>query len=226
MYKFFISILIVLNSLLLAKYEDSTPERTTHQDLEILQDFKKLMYNKTKISSNECDQEKIIEFIYINKIEEFDYNKLLIKINGQINNNESFHDEDGTYRDRDRASIQLAATYPIFDKKTDNEINKKKLTYKNTLIDEVSKYCNLKNDIQIINHEIDLLNLKQIRAKAREDTGQIYLDDRITLIEEIIKKKNELSTTTIEFQSMKLKLINKVKESSIIHLKELLWLKI
>lgn len=100
MYKFLISILIVLNSLLLAKYEDTSPEKTTHQDLEILQDFKKLMYNKTKISSNECDQEKIIEFIYINKIEEFDYNKLLIKINGQINNNESFHDEDGTYRDR------------------------------------------------------------------------------------------------------------------------------
>lgn len=222
MYKFFISILIVLNSLLLAKYEDSTPERTTHQDLEILQDFKKLMYNKTKINSNECNQEEIIEFIYINKIEEFDYNKLLIKINGQINNNENLSDEDGTYRDRDRASIQLAATYPIFDKKTDNEINKKKLSYKNTLIEEVEKYCNSKNKIQIINHEIDLLNLKQIRAKTREDTGQIYLDDRIILIEEIIKKKNELSTTTIEFQSMKLKLINKVKESSITHLKELL----
>jgi hypothetical protein len=222
MYKFFISILIVLNSLLLAKYEDSTPERTTHQDLEILQDFKKLMYNKTKFNHKECNQEEIIEFIYINKIEEFDYNKLLIKINGQINNNENLSDEDGTYRDRDRASIQLAATYPIFDKKTDNEINKKKLSYKNTLIEEVEKYCNSKNKIQIINHEIDLLNLKQIRAKTREDTGQIYLDDRIILIEEIIKKKNELSTTTIEFQSMKLKLINKVKESSIIHLKELL----
>lgn len=40
MYKFLISILIVLNSLLLAKYEDISPEKTTHQDLEILQDFK------------------------------------------------------------------------------------------------------------------------------------------------------------------------------------------
>lgn len=67
------------------------------------------------------------------------------------------------------------------------------------MIDEVSKYCNLKNDIQIINHEIDLLNLKQIRAKAREDTGQIYLDDRITLIEEIIKRKMNYQPLLLNF---------------------------
>ena len=223
MYKYLISILIVLNSFLLAKYEDISPDKTTHEDLKILKNFEKLIYKSTNISTNnECAQEKIVNFIYRNKIEEFDYNKLLVNLNTQVSSSDTLNDVDGTYRDRDRASIQLAATYPLYDNKTDIEIKKKKVKYKSDLISEVSKYCDLKNKLFITEHEINLLNLKQLRAKAREDTGQIYLDDRIILIEEIIKKKNELSTTTIEFQSMKLKLINKVKESSITHLKELL----
>lgn len=224
MYKFLMSILIVLNSLLLAKYEDKSPQKTTHEDLEILQDFKKLVYDKTKSSVNSCNQESIIEFININKSETFDYNKMLINLVGQVNSTNGILDSDGTYKDRDRASVGLVATYPIFDERTDLEIKKKELTYKNTLIDDVAKYCTLKSKIEILTHDIELLNLKQIRAKAREDTGQIYLDDRVKLIEDIISKKNDLATTTIEFQSMKLKLINKVKESSILHLKELLWL--
>ena len=141
---------------------------------------------------------------------------------GQVNSTNGILDSDGTYKDRDRASIGLVATYPIFDERTDLEIKKKELTYKNSLIDDVAKYCNSKNKIELLTQDIELLNLKQIRAKVREDTGQIYLDDRIKLIEDIITKKNELTNTTIEFQSMKLKLINKVKENSIKHLKELL----
>lgn len=223
MYKYLISILIVLNSILIAKYEDTSPDKTTHQDLEILQDFKKLMYKSTDISTtNGCEQEKIVNFIYRNKIEEFDYNKLLVNLNTQVSSSDTLNDVDGTYRDRDRASIQLAATYPLYDNKTDIEIKKKKVKYKSDLINEVSKYCNLKNKLFITEHEIDLLNLKQLRAKAREDTGQIYLDDRITLIEDIIKKKNELSKTSIEFNTIKLQLLNKIKLSKENELKGLL----
>ena len=222
MYKFFISIFIVLNSYLIANYEDNSPQKTTHEDLEILQNFKKLVYDKTKSSEILCNQETIIDFIYSNKSEIFDYNKVLLNLVGQINSTNGILDSDGIYKDRDRASIGLVATYPIFDERTDLEIKKKELTYKNSLIDDVAKYCNSKNKIELLTQDIELLNLKQIRAKVREDTGQIYLDDRIKLIEDIITKKNELTNTTIEFQSMKLKLINKVKENSIKHLKELL----
>ncbi len=35
MHKYLISILIVLNSFLLAKYEDISPDKTTHEDLKI-----------------------------------------------------------------------------------------------------------------------------------------------------------------------------------------------
>lgn len=211
MFKYLISIILVLNYYLLAKYEDSSPEKTTHEDLKILKNFEKLLYSKTSISLNECKQNEIIDFITLYKIEKFDYNKLLVNLNGQVNSNNTIDDAEGTYRDRDRASVQIAATYPLFDMKTDIEIKKKKVKFRSDLITSVSKYCNLKNNLDIINHEIDLLNLKQIRAKAREDTGQIYLDDRITLIEEIIKKKNEFSKTSIEFNTIKLQLLNKVE---------------
>jgi hypothetical protein len=222
MYKYLISIFLVLNSFLIADYEDNSPQKTTHEDLEILKDFEKLLYSKTSILLNECKQNEIISFIELFKAEEFEYNKLLVNLNSQVSSTDNFNDTDGSYRDRDKSSIQLAATYPIFDKKTDIEISKKKLQYKSSLIDDVSKYCELKNKLDVIKHEIDLLNLKQIRAKAREDTGQIYLDDRITLIEEIIKKKNDFSKTTIDFNTMKLQLLNKVKASKEEELKGLL----
>ncbi len=223
MYKYLISILLVLNSILLAKYEDFSPDKTTHEDLKILKNFEKLIYKSTNISTNnECAQEKIVNFIYRNKIEEFDYNKLLVNLNTQVSSSDTLNDVDGTYRDRDRASIQLAATYPLYDNKTDIEIKKKKVKYKSDLISEVSKYCEFKNKIFITKHEIDLLNLKQLRAKAREDTGQIYLDDRISLIEEIIKKKNDLSEASIEFNTIKLQLLNKIRLSKEDELKGLL----
>ncbi len=85
MYKYLISILIVLNSFLLAKYEDISPDKTTHEDLKILKNFEKQIYKSTNISTNnECAQEKIVNFIYRNKIEEFDYNKLLSHLQIQI----------------------------------------------------------------------------------------------------------------------------------------------
>ena len=85
MYKYLISILLVLNSILLAKYEDFSPDKTTHEDLKILKNFEKLIYKSTNISTNnECAQEKIVNFIYRNKIEEFDYNKLLSHLQIQI----------------------------------------------------------------------------------------------------------------------------------------------
>lgn len=226
MNKYIISFLLVFNSLLLAKYEDKTPTKTTSDDLEILKEFKSLLYSKTSITAIRCKQNEIISFINKNKAEQFDYNKLLVKLNGQINNNESFTDSEGTYQDRDRANIQLTATYPIFDKKTDIEITKKRIKFRSDVIDKVSKYCQLKNDLSILEHEIDLLNLKQIRAKAREDAGQIYLDERIELIEEIIDKKNDFIKTSIDFNTMKLQLINKVKNHKQNELEGLLWLKI
>lgn len=226
MYKLLISIFLVLNSLLLAKYEDTSPEQTTKKDIKLLQKFEKTLYSKTYIKPIKCNQSKIVNFINSNKIEKFDYNKLLVKLNGQINTGENFTDEEGTYKDRDRANIQLNATYPIFDKKTDIEIKKKRLKFKEGIINEVSKYCEIKNEIEILNHQIDLLNLKQIRAKAREDAGQIYLDERIELIEEIIDKKNDFIKTSIDFNTMKLQLINKVKNHKQNELEGLLWLKI
>lgn len=222
MFKYFISTILVFNSFLHAKYEDISPDKTTHQDLVILKDFEKLLYSNTYITLNECKQNEIINFINLYKIEKFDYNKLLINLNSQVSSNDTINDSEGTYRDRDRASVQLSATYPLYDMKTDIEIKRKKVKYKNTLITEVSKYCGLMNDLSILKHEIDLLNLKQIRAKAREDTGQIYLDDRITLIEEIIKKKNDFTKTTIDFNTIKLQLLNKVKTSKEDELKRLL----
>ena len=124
MYKYLISIFLVLNSFLIADYEDKSPQKTTHEDLEILQNFKKLVYDKTKSSEILCNQEAIIDYIYSNKSEIFDYNKVLVNLVGQVNSTNGILDSDGIYKDRDRASIGLVATYPIFDERTDLEIKK------------------------------------------------------------------------------------------------------
>lgn len=222
MIKYITSILLILNSLLIAKYEDNSPTLTTKNDLEILKGFENLIYDETKFSNYKCDISSITNLIYSNKKYDFDYSRLTINIHSQINNEERFSDNNGTIQDRDRASIQLQATYPIYDKKTDIEIQKKKVEFKSKLLDNVSKYCELKNDISILTNKLNLLNLKQLRAKAREDSGQIYLDDRITLIEEIIDTKNQISKYNLTIENLKLQLLNLIKKSKSKKLKEML----
>jgi len=222
MIKFFICIILVFNSLILAKYEDKNPSYTSHDDINLLRHFENKLYKNTIIKTFKCKQLTLVTFINRNKIEKFDYNKLLVKVNAQVNNSEYYSDTDGSYKDRDRASIQLNASYNIFDKKTDLQIKKKQLEFRETIINDVSKYCEYKNELQIIENNINLLNLKQIRSKAREDSGQIYLDERITLIEKIITKKNEFNTISIKLDSIKLMLLNKVKTSAKESLKDLL----
>jgi len=178
MIKFFICIILVFNSLILAKYEDKNPSYTSHDDINLLRHFENKLYKNTIIKTFKCKQLTLVTFINRNKIEKFDYNKLLVKVNAQVNNSEYYSDTDGSYKDRDRASIQLNASYNIFDKKTDLQIKKKQLEFRETIINDVSKYCEYKNELQIIENNINLLNLKQIRSKAREDSGQIYLDER------------------------------------------------
>ena len=134
MIKYFISFLLVLNCLLLAKYEDNSPALTTKEDLKILQNFENLIYHNTDIDEFKCNQLKILTFININKVEKIDYNKLLIKINAQINNSDNYSDSEGTLKDRDRANIQLTATYPLYDKKTDIDIKKRKIKFRENLI--------------------------------------------------------------------------------------------
>lgn len=222
MNKYLFSFFLVFNSLLLAEYEDTSPSSTTKEDLLILQNLKDSLYNKTSYSYTKCNQEEIINYINLNKIKKFAYNKLLVKLNSQISTSENFTEDSGAYRERDRASLTLNASYPLFDKKTDLEIKKKKIEYRSSLIDEVAKYCKTKLDIDILINKIDILNLKQIRAKAREESGQIFLDERITLIEEIITKKSELANLDIEFKTIKLQLLNKVKSTAKKELDELL----
>lgn len=222
MIKFFICIILVFNSLILAKYEDKNPSYTSPDDINLLRHFEDKLYKNTIIKTFKCEQLTLVTFINRNKIEKFDYNKLLVKVNAQVNNSEYYSDTDGSYKDRDRASIQLNASYNIFDKKTDLQIKKKQLEFRETLINDVSKYCEYKNELLIIENNINLLNLKQIRSKAREDSGQIYLDERITLIEKIITKKNEFNTISIKLDSIKLMLLNKVKTSAKKSLKDLL----
>lgn len=222
MIKFLICFILVFNSFILAKYEDKNPSYTSPDDIKLLRHFENKLYKNTTVKEFKCEQLKLVTFINKNKIEKFDYNKLLVKVNAQVNNSEYYSDTDGSYKDRDRASVQLNASYNIFDKKTDLQIKKKQLEFRENIINDISKYCEYKNDLLIIENNIDLLNLKQIRSKAREDSGQIYLDERITLIEKIIDKKNEFNTISIKLDSIKLMLLNKVKTSAKKKLKGLL----
>lgn len=221
--KYIISILLVFNSLLLAKYEDSSPNKTTKDDLMLIKDFKKLSYNLSSLDSlSNCNIKQISNTIFLHKADKLDYSKLVVNLTASISNSSSTKDNEGTYQNRDKQNIMLKATYPLFDKKTDLEIKRKKLKSKKDILDVSSKYCTKKDELLILQNELDLLNLKQIRAKAREEAGLINLDERVKLLEEILIKKKSILKTKREIESIKLKLLNKIEPKYSYMLEDLL----
>ncbi len=211
-YKYIISILLVLNFNLNAKYEDKEPARTTKEDLELLKKFNTLSYNITKYKIDTCKQNKITSLIYKNRSTKYHYNKLKVDIRGRLSNREQTTTSEGD-QTRNRELISLSAIYPIFDKKTDLQIKNKKIQHKLLVIDEVAKYCKAKDKKVLLKNKLDFLYLKQIRAKTREQVGQIYLDDRLKIIENILDAKSKYLEVQRELQTYRLKLLNKIEDS-------------
>lgn len=218
-----ISIALLATLLYANDYKDTDPMRVTN--LPELKKLDKLAYELVEDDhTNTIDTKKVFNFILNHKSYILGYSLLKVNARGKIGNrtrrasiegvdedistiNSSGFPDDYNYYD-----VGVALTYPLYDEKTAKNINNEAVEYKVKLLDIIKEYQEELATHTNLTDRREYYRLLQLRAKARQKTGQIYLDERLKIMEEILKLNEKLRSNKIAIDGMKMILLNYVKE--------------
>ncbi len=200
---------IILNVLVLgllfgtnagAGANDYQANKITSEDkanLKRLDDKLYKLINKSK----SFEDKKISDFIFKNLSYDLDYSRLTVTASTSATTlNSSTYDGD-TNRNKLQAGVTLS--YPLFDKKEENDRKKTIITVKQKISSDVKNYLLLVAKLEdqqialIINQQLE------IRAKARKLEGVGGFDEWLKVISDIKTTKEAISKTVIEKQEAK-----------------------
>jgi hypothetical protein len=100
-----------------------------------------------------------------------------------------------------RASAYVAATYPILDRREREQIEAQRLSDESAAIDAIANYCDLSASIESLKRDRMIALLKESRAKVRQHSGVINLDDRVANLEKIAEIDKLLRSARSKRQS-------------------------
>jgi hypothetical protein len=204
-------------------FKDNDPMNITN--ISELKKLDKLAYELVEDThTNTIDTSKVFRFILQHKSHILGYSFLKVNARGKIgtrtrraslegsdeditNINSAGFPDDYNYYD-----VGVAVTYPLYDEKTAKSINNETVLYKAKLLDIIKNYQeSLAENTNLVDRR-EYYRLLQLRAKARQKTGQIYLDERLEIMEKILELNERLRTNKITLDGMKLILLNYVQD--------------
>jgi hypothetical protein len=219
-----ITIIVFLASCLHANtYKDNDPMRITN--LPEIKELDKLAYELVEDEHiKTIDTKKVFNFILEHKAYILGYSLLKVNAKGKIGTRTrraslEGSDEDistinsaGFPDDYNYYDVGVALSYPLYDEKTAKSINNEVVEYKAKLLDIIKEYQEELAKHTNLTDKREYYRLLQLRAKARQKTGQIYLDERLKIMEKILDINERLRSSTIAIDGMKMILLNYVKE--------------
>jgi hypothetical protein len=218
-------IILSLSTLLFANsYKDHDPMNITN--LSELKKLDKLAYELVEEDHvNTIETSKVFRYILEHKSYILGYSLLKVNARAKVGNrtrraalegtdeditniNSSGFPDDYNYYD-----VGLALTYPLYDEKTSKHINNETVIYKSKLLDIIKEYQEELASHTNLEDRREYYRLLQLRAKARQKTGQIYLDERLVVMEKILNVNEKLRSSKIAIAGMKMILLNYVKDA-------------
>jgi hypothetical protein len=204
-----IIIFIILINLMAGGYPNNNPKQLTKNDLNITRNFEVLANKIINKKPKKLNISKIYQTI-------IQYSKLKYKVNNlklyatatarkQVYNSADTQEPTSAF-------IAITAKYNLLDDKEQRDIKKQNIILKQQIINDINNYINNLEDIENDYQELELLELKNIRAKTRQKAGIINLDDRIKIIDNILKIKQEIREKEQKKEILKLKLLSYVKD--------------
>jgi hypothetical protein len=204
-------------------FKDNDPMNITN--ISELKKLDKLAYELVEDThTNTIDTSKVFRFILQHKSHILGYSLLKVNARGKIGTRTrraslEGSDEDitninsaGFPNDYNYYDVGVAVTYPLYDEKTAKSINNETVLYKAKLLDIIKNYQeSLAENTNLVDRR-EYYRLLQLRAKARQKTGQIYLDERLEIMEKILELNERLRTNKITLDGMKLILLNYVQD--------------
>jgi hypothetical protein len=201
-----------------ADYKANT---VTAPDKEALKKLDEKLYKLVNETAKRDDQLRVVsDFIYKNLRYDLDYSRLTVTASASSTSAtvESFNGE--TNKNKIQAGITFS--YPLFDRKEDNDRKKTIITVKQKISADVKTYLLLEAKIHDLEIALVIQQQLEIRAKARKLEGVGGFDDWLKIIQEIKTIKENLSKSTIEKQESKEVLLSYLEEPKHLHLEELL----
>jgi len=127
-------------------YFDKNASKITKYDLGLMQQFDKLIYQLSDQKLKELDIDAIYNFIRLHKRYILDYSLAKVSVSASTGIDDyDYVNESERDKKYSKASIQFS--YPLFDPKTTKDIKNKKIDYNFKILDEISKYNKLRNQL-------------------------------------------------------------------------------
>jgi len=221
MIKYILVFVFVMFSFANDNYFDKNASSVSSYDLALMQKFDKLVYALSDVELKELDTKAIYNFIKLHKRYILDYS--LVKVNFSASTGIDDYDyANDKQRDKQykKASIQLS--YPLIDQRSRRDIKNKKLDYNFKILDEITKYNKLRNQLIAKTRELKFNRLMQIKEKLQVKKGIKYLDDKLSTIETILKLQNDILDIKSNLTITETTLLNYVKPNYRKKLRELL----
>jgi len=202
-------------------YFDKNASKITKYDLELMQQFDKLIYQLSDQKLKELDIDAIYNFIRLHKRYILDYSLAKVSVSASTGIDDyDYVNESERDKKYSKASIQFS--YPLFDPKTTKDIKNKKIDYNFKILDEISKYNKLRNQLISKQRKLKFNRLVQIKEKLQVKKGVIYLDEKVKTMEKILDLQNDILDIRSNLIISKANLLNYVKPSFRSKLKEML----
>ncbi len=214
----FIFFFLTLTSLL--GYEAN---QVTSQELKALQIIDKKIYDlSTKTIKYEF--ERVASFIFFNLAFDVKYSRLKISssASAKVNSNDTTRDDGTTSTDRNNFSVGVTLTYPLFDRKESNDRKKQIIDTKKKIMADVRSYFKLKAELDDLKVERLILEQIEIRSKARKLDGVGSFNDWLIVLKNIKKTNLQIASKYFEIIEKEQLLLNYVRASRSITLKEML----
>jgi len=212
-------IIIFLIIFVRADYENIKPSRITKNDLNITKNFENIANKIINKEPKQINIQKIYQTIIKHSKLKYKVNNL--KLYATATARRQVYSE-AEQQEPTSAFIGITAKYNLLDDKEKRDIQKQNITLKQQIINDINNFAQNKEQIQNDKQKLELLKLKNIRAKTRQKAGIINLDDRIKIIDDILKIKQNIRENEQKETILKLKLLNYVKDEYQIKLKRLL----
>ena len=166
---------------------------------------------------------KVSAFIYKNLAYDVDFTLLKLDAVAKARTSQiTTSSSTGTTTDADRFIGELVLTYPIFDAKESNDIRKKILDTKQSIISKTKDYFLLKAELQDMEMQKEILLDLEIRTKSRKLAAVGSYDDWLKTVNDIRKINMDITKGEIGLSESKQILLNFVNAHATAQLEEML----
>lgn len=175
------------------------PQTVTPEDMEAVQRFEKDFYETVNVEFPELDIEKVYRFCWENRTERMGDWEENLKVEGLAGARQATTGAEDA-AEATNAYVGIQMRYALYDRKEELDKNRQIRTQKKAIMGAVKEYFGAKAELEVIEMERRLVDLKEVRFKARQKSGVGSTDERIANLEKLVGLRKRRDDNLLKLQ--------------------------